>query len=162
MIQVVSMAALLQVMVVGLSGLPPRAAIAALPETATKQAVDFNGMAQLIGYDIRRQGQQLTIDWYWRRADQIDHPYVVFNHVLDAQGQIAAQQDGPPQAGQPLMTCWQPNEVYQDQHVIELKSDAPPGPYAVELGLYNAQTNQRVPVLQSDGTQTDHVVIELP
>jgi hypothetical protein len=161
MIQVVAMAALLQVMVVGLSGLPPRTTMAALPATATKQAVDFGEAAQLIGYEVHREGQQLTIDWYWQRADQIDHPYVVFNHVLDAQGRIAAQQDGPPQAGQPLMTCWQPNEIYQDRHVIGLKPDAPPGPYALEMGLYNAQTNQRVPVLEADGTQTDHVVIEL-
>jgi hypothetical protein len=162
LIQVVAMATLLQVMMVGLSGLPPRATIAALPAAATKQTTDFGGMAQLIGYDVARDGQRLTIDWYWQRADQIDWPYVVFNHVLDAQGQIAAQQDSPPQAGQPLMTCWQPNEIYPDRYVIDLNPDLPPGPYVLEMGLYNAQTGQRVSVLKADGTQTDHVVIELP
>jgi 4-amino-4-deoxy-L-arabinose transferase-like glycosyltransferase len=162
MIQVATMAAVLEVMMVGLAGLPPRATIAALPAAATEQEVDFGGMAQLIGYEAHREGQLLTIDWYWQRANQVDHPYVVFNHVLAAQGQIAAQQDSPPQAGQPLMTCWQPNEVYQDRHVIDLKPDLPPGPLVLEMGLYSPQTNQRVPVLQADGTQSDHVVIELP
>jgi hypothetical protein len=158
-LQVVTMAALLQVMVVGLAGLPPRSTVTALPATAAQRVADFGGMARLIGYTLQRQDQQFTIDWYWQRGQQVDHPYVVFNHVLDAQGQIVAQQDGPPQGGQPLMTCWQPDEIYQDRHVIDL-TGVPPGSYVLEMGLYNAQANQRVPVVNADGTQTDRVAIE--
>jgi hypothetical protein len=157
-IQVVTMLAVLEVMQVGLYGLPPRTTTDTLPSTVTAMSADFGGMARLIGYDLQRTDQQVTIDWYWQRENQLDQPYVVFNHLLDEQGQIVAQQDSRPQAGQPLMTCWQPDEIYRDQHVVALT-----GPLTdtlrVEMGLYNAVTNQRVPVIQEGDAVTDHLEI---
>jgi hypothetical protein len=159
MIQVVSMVAVLDVMQVGLYGLPPRATTAALPAAAQTTSADFDGMAQLIGYDVQQTDRQLTIDWYWQRDDQIDHPYVVFNHLVDAQGKIVAQQDDRPQAGQPLMTCWQPNETYADRHVIDLPADLPPGAYRLQMGLYNAVSGQRVPVNGAAAAPNDQIEI---
>ena len=158
-VQVVTMLAVLNVVQVGLYGLPPRTKVEALPPTAHAKQANFGGMAQLIGYETQIQNDRLIVDWYWRRNGQIDQPYVVFNHVLNEQRQMIGQQDDRPQAGQPLMTCWQPSEIYADQHVIMLASDPPPGPYTLEMGLYNAVTSQRVPVTTLDGSQTDHVEI---
>ncbi len=162
MIQVVAMIAILEVMRVGLYGMPARVMTEALPSTATTISADFDGMARLIGYDVHRGDQQLSIDWYWQRGNQVDQPYVVFNHLIDAQGQIVAQQDARPQAGQLLMTCWQPNEVYTDRHSIDLSSPLANGPYRLQMGLYNAVTGQRVPVSQSQESQGDNLVIALP
>ncbi|HEY4720479.1 MAG TPA: hypothetical protein VII92_01430 [Anaerolineae bacterium] len=158
-VQTAAMVAVLNVMDVGLYGLPPRDTSAALPSTATAIQEDFSGMAQLIGYDVQRQSDQLIVDWYWRGSGQADHPYVVFNHLLNDQGQLTAQQDDRPQRGQPLMTCWQPGEIYRDQHVIPLGPDVMPGKYTLEMGLYNAQTGVRVPVSNADGSSGDHVAI---
>jgi len=63
---------------VGLYGLPPRVTLEALPSTATTLAANFDGMAQLIGYDAQTQGDHLIVDWYWRGSGQVDQPYVVF------------------------------------------------------------------------------------
>ena len=158
-IQVVTMLAILEVMRVGLYGLPPRVTMDALPSTATAAAADFGGMARLIGHDLQRTDQQVTIDWYWQRENQIDQPYVVFNHLLDAQGQIVAQQDSRPQAGQPLMTCWQPHEIYSDPQVLQLPADLPAGVYRLQMGLYNAVTGQRVPLLESAQGANDQIEI---
>ncbi len=158
-IQVVTMAAVLEVMSVGLYGLPPRTTANALPPTAQPLSADFGGMAQLRGYQVQPSKRQVTIDWYWQRANQIDHPYVVFNHLIDAQGQIAAQQDARPQAGQPLMTCWQPNELYPDRHVIDLPAALPAGTYRIQMGLYNAVNGQRVPVNGSGPAAGDQIEI---
>jgi hypothetical protein len=160
-IQVVTMLAVLEVMRVGLYGLPPRVTTDALPSTATTLAADFGGMAQLIGYDAQPQGDRLIVDWYWRGTGQVDQPYVVFNHLLNDRNEIVAQQDDRPQHGQPLMTCWQSGEIYRDQQVLELKPDLPAGQYALEMGLYNAVTNQRVPVIETGGALTDHLEITL-
>jgi hypothetical protein len=157
-IQVVVMLAVLEVIIVGLSGLPPRVTVSTLPSTALPISADLGGMARLIGYDLERHDRQLTVDWYWQRENPIDHPYVVFNHLVDAQGQIVAQQDDRPQTGQPLMTCWQPNEIYQDRHVIELPADLPGGVYRLRMGLYNAGTGWRVPVAGS--AHADQIEIE--
>jgi hypothetical protein len=111
----------------------------------------------LIGYKVQQSDRQLTIDWHWQRENPVDHPYVVFNHLIDAQGQIVAQKDGRPQAGQPLMTCWQPNEIYADRHVIDLPAQLPAGGYRLQMGLYNAVTGQRVPVSVSAHASLDQV-----
>ena len=152
------MVAVLNVMNVGLYGLPPRNTIAALPSTATAIGDDFRGMTQLIGYDVQHQGDQLIVDWYWQGSGQVDYPYVVFNHLLNDQGQIAAQQDDRPQRGQPLMTCWQSGELYRDQHAIQ-QPNMPPGKYTLEIGLYNPQTGVRVPVSNADGSTSDHITV---
>jgi hypothetical protein len=158
-IQVVSMLAVLEVMSVGLYGLPPRATVEALPSSAKTASADLGGMARLIGYEVQQSDRQVTIDWYWQRGDQVDHPYVVFNHLVDAQGQIMAQQDGRPQAGQPLMTCWQPAEIYRDRQVIELPANLPPGAYRLQVGLYNAVNGRRVPVKEATTASIDQIEI---
>jgi len=158
---VVTMLAVLEVMRVGLYGLPPRVTTHALPSTATTLSADFGGMVQLIGYDAQPQGDRLIVDWYWRGTGQVDQPYVVFNHLLNDRNEVVAQQDSRPQAGQPLMTCWQSGEIYHDQQVLELKPDLPVGQYALEMGLYNAVTAQRVPVTENGGALTDHLDIPL-
>lgn len=157
-VQVVSMLAVLEVMNVGLYGLPPRVTVDTLPPSAMTTSAEFGGMARLIGYEVHQADRQMTIDWYWQRGDQIDHPYVVFNHLIDEQGQIVAQQDSRPQAGQPLMTCWQPNEIYLDRRVITL-TEPLTGTLRMKMGLYNAVTNQRVPVIGAGGTATDYIEI---
>ncbi len=130
-----------------------------MPAAAQTVSADFGGMAQLIGFDEQRTDQQLTIDWYWQRGDPIDHPHVVFNHLVDAQGQIVAQQDSRPQAGQPLMTCWQPGEIYADRHVLELPADLPAGAYRLQMGLYNGVTGQRVLVSGPGQAAIDQIEI---
>ncbi len=158
-IQVVTMLAILEVMRVGLYGLPPRVTLEALPSTATTLAANFDGMAQLIGYDAQTQGDHLIVDWYWRGSGQVDQPYVVFNHLLNDRHDIVAQQDDRPQHGQPLMTCWQPGEIYHDQQVLDVKPDLPAGAYSLEMGLYDARTGARVPVVTADGQVADHFTI---
>jgi 4-amino-4-deoxy-L-arabinose transferase-like glycosyltransferase len=158
-IQVVAMAAVLDVMSVGLYGLPPRDTVAVLPATVTPLSAEFDGMARLIGYELQPAERSVTVDWYWQRANPIDQPYVVFNHLVDEHGEILAQQDSRPQTGQPLMTCWQPGEIYRDQHVIDLASPLTEK-WQVKMGLYNAVTNQRVPVASAAGTAADHIVVE--
>ena len=84
---------------------------------------------------------------------------MVFNHLLNDRHDIVAQQDDRPQHGQPLMTCWQPGEIYHDQQVLDVKPDLPAGAYSLEMGLYDARTGARVPVVTADGQVADHFTI---
>ncbi|HZY42869.1 MAG TPA: hypothetical protein VFF59_12820 [Anaerolineae bacterium] len=156
-VQLVAMVAVLNVMQVGLYGLPPRSTVAAVPPTAMQTQADFKGMAQLAGYTIEQAADRLIVEWYWRGTGPVDRPYTVFNHVLNDQRQLVGQRDERPQGGQPLMTCWQPGEIYRDQHIIDLPPGLPAGAYTLEVGLYDAQTGDRVPLTAADGSQTDRV-----
>ncbi len=159
-VQVVSMLAILQVMLTGLYGLPPRETVAAVPSHASPTQADFGGMVQLIGYDAQRDSENLNVDWYWRNTAAIDRPYVVFNHLVSADWLTYAQLDEMPQRGRPLMTCWQIEEIYRDTHTLTLPPDLPPGQYFLEMGLVDPQTGARVPVTNADGVASDHV--EMP
>jgi hypothetical protein len=85
-LQVVSMLAVLEVMSVGLYGLPPRVTTDALPSTAKTMSASFAAAASIC-WDTRcgrRIGRWRSVVLAAR--NQIDHPYAVFNHPLTRRG----------------------------------------------------------------------------
>lgn len=111
--------------------------------------------AQVAGYvlgevrlasDHLRPGQPLYIDLMWRPLD-IDRPGgagpTVFAHLVGpprAEGDaVWAVDDGPPSVG-----GWDLGDgPLFDRHVLVVPPDAPPGDYAVEVGMYDAATGAR-------------------
>ena len=156
-LQLLVMIAVLRVISVGLYGLPPRSSVPAVPENASRAQAEFGDMAQLIGYETQVSDRRLTLDLYWQASGQVDHPYIVFAHLLDARGQIVSQRDSRPQDGQPLMTCWQPGETYRDRRILDLPAGMAAGTYALRVGLYHSATGSRLEVVTSDGIESDHV-----
>ncbi|HZY45858.1 MAG TPA: glycosyltransferase family 39 protein, partial [Anaerolineae bacterium] len=161
-LQLLVMIATLQVIQVGLSGPPStRSTLSSIPSNISSVQVNFGDMVDLIGYRIDRPApDQLSLDLYWKTVGPIDQPYVVFNHVLNQQGKIIAQQDSRPQNGQPLMTCWQPGEIFLDQHIIPIDPQAASGKVNLELGLYDAVTGIRVSV-EFNGITSDHLNLDV-
>jgi hypothetical protein len=79
------------------------------------------------------------------------HSYAVFAHMLDAESHIVAQHDGLPAGWSRPTSGWLPGEIIVDAHELDLKADVPPGEYALEVGLYDAETKVRLPTLDSSG-----------
>ena len=84
--------------------------------------------------------------------------YTVFVHLLDRENRIWGQRDGLPGNGVLQTTGWVKGEVITDEHEFTVKPDAPPDEYLIEVGLYNAQTGQRLPVL-GDAVQEDSILL---
>ena len=149
-----------QVVQVGLYGQPPRPVSPALPGGVSQTNADFGGMVQLVGYRTdQSNADRLVLDLYWQATAQVNHPYIVFVHLVNAQQRIVAQHDGRPQNGQPLMTCWQPGEIYHDQHVIQLEPNIPAGTHTLQVGLYHSLSGARLTVRQPTGVEADHVTL---
>jgi hypothetical protein len=110
---------------------------------------------EFLGYDLDRRrlapGETLDLTLYWRALTAMDASYTVFTHLLDEANQIWAQQDNPPVSGTYPTTLWVSGEVVVDEYELVVKADAPPGEYVVEIGLYVAETGQRLPVLDDIG-----------
>jgi hypothetical protein len=154
----------------------------------------FPGVAELLGYDLevaqvagcRLQvaGSELStfqlsnlqlcvlnLTLYWRSiADGPGtggiepRPYTVFTHLLDANGRLIAQHDGPPVGGRRPTTGWVQGEFITDPHPMRFRPDLTPdqlrtiintGPALIEVGLYDPTTGDRVSA--ADGA--DHVVL---
>jgi hypothetical protein len=117
--------------------------VSQFPATAT-----FGGQIALLGYDLPvtavQAGGQIAITLNWRALQTPARNYTVFVHLLNAGGQIAAQDDSPPRHGAVPTLGWLPQEVVSDQHVIDLPAPLPAGAYHLELGWYDAATNQRL------------------
>jgi hypothetical protein len=86
----------------------------------------------------------VTVDLLWSSRRPTVWPYVVFVHVLDENGEMTAQQDGWPVAGQWPTTCWAGGEMIVDAHQIPLPDDLPAGRYTIITGLYDAASGERL------------------
>ncbi len=127
------------------------------PTQATISAAEFEGGLQLQSYELVQVApDQWQVDLYWQPRSTIAYPYSVFAHMVDAQGQLVGQQDTWPE---PYMTCWSPGGTYLDRHVIVLPPNQPTTPQQLTVGVYNAQTGQRLPV---GGQPFEQITLDLP
>ena len=137
-----------------------------LPRGLTPVQVDFGAAVGLRGYRVEgeaRPGGELHLTYAWYAHTQPTAIYAVFNHLVTADGTTVAQADGWPQEGQQLSTQWQPGDYIEDHYTLTIPADAPPGPYRLYIGLYDAMTSDRLPAFQ-DGQRLpdDRVPIPLP
>jgi hypothetical protein len=119
-----------------------------LPDGLTPIQVDFGDEVGLRGYRVEgdpRPGGHVRLTYAWYAKTHPTAIYAVFNHLVDADGAVVAQVDGWPQDGQMLTTQWQVGEYVEDGHGLTIPPDAPPGPYTLYVGLYNAANNERQP-----------------
>ena len=100
-------------------------------------------------------GQTIRLSLYWESLAEMDTDYTVFTHLLDDEGRVVGQHDGFPgnsfrltEIWQPatfkLTSRWQPGEIMRDVHYLSLSPDCKPGIGALEVGMYNHWTGQRL------------------
>jgi hypothetical protein len=115
----------------------------------------FGTLARLIGYDAPANiatGQDYTITLYWEVLEPDGRDYTVFVHLLDEQGRLIEQADGPPQDSNYPTSYWAAGEIIADPHTLAGDLSIPPGRYQPVIGLYDPATGQRIPILQTDGS----------
>ncbi len=96
-------------------------------------------------------GQTLVLQADWQATEPIDFDYNIFIHVVDDAGNLVAQLDTQPLGGERPMTTWQPGEIIHDTYRIDIPADAPSSLH-VQLGLYNWQTLERLPLAAGGDT----------
>ncbi|MEZ4518385.1 MAG: hypothetical protein R3C44_16705 [Chloroflexota bacterium] len=112
----------------------------------------------LSGYvvDSRMQSDEtVTASLVWEGEGPTLEPYTVFVHVVDAQGNLVAQQDNWPVEGLWPTTCWRPGEEVVDTYTIDLPQELPPGTYSLLAGVYGGLNAERL--VTQDGQDTLHL-----
>lgn len=107
------------------------------------------GIAQTEG-DVR-----LTLVWEAMAADA--RPLQFFVHVIDAEGNIIAQQDRVSMGGYRPASSWQPGELAHDH----LYFPNAPGAAALRVGWVDPTSQERLPVFNADEARQpdDYIVI---
>jgi hypothetical protein len=134
------------------------------PAVSHPLQVRFGESVVLIGYDLEAQqarpGDKLGLTLYWHALSPVDKSYTVFVHLLDADEVIQGWGDSLPGGGTLPTTSWLAGEYLQDRHEIAVKPEAPSGEYLIEVGLYDAISGVRLPVLDEEGqVQGDRVLL---
>lgn len=120
----------------------------ARPESDFPFEAYFGREIGLVGYNWR-EGEDGTIEvsLIWQAMVAPAGDYTVFFHVLNQDGRCCLwQQDNKPQQGQYPTSRWLAGEFVVDSYQIELADGLPAGEYLIELGLYLAETGQRLVV----------------
>lgn len=109
--------------------------------------IAFNGGIELIGYSLEAApvapGDTLAVTLFWRAAQVPGTDLTVFNHLVDAQGKVAAQRDSRPDNGAYATMEWQPGKIIIDRQMIRLPNGIAAGSYDYHVGLYELASGRR-------------------
>ena len=124
---------------------------------------NLSNQAGFLGYDLPsgeiKAGETLSLTLYWQALAEMDTSYTVFVHVLDSENKVWGQRDSLPGEGNLPTTGWLPGEVIVDQYKVPIRPDARPGQYVIEIGMYQAETGQRLPIINQKGQVVDDRVL---
>jgi hypothetical protein len=116
--------------------------------------VNFEDQIALVGFDFDRRvmapGETLNLTLWWEALDVPAKDYKIFTHLVLPPEAVWAQEDDRPQDGARRTNTWQPGDRIEDRYALTLPTDAPPGIYFVEIGIYDSQTGSRLDVEFSD------------
>jgi hypothetical protein len=117
----------------------------------------IGNIACVLGYSQdpqqARAGQALALTLHWETvaAQPIDGDYTAFVHVLDGASRMVAQHDGKPADGTRPTNTWAPGDQIVDTHELVWLMPGYTGMATVAVGLYDVQTQQRVPAYGDGG-----------
>lgn len=106
-----------------------------------------NGLA-LAGYEVQPPGGSeppggWAVNTYWRVTDRVAPPVTAFVHLLDANGNIVAQDDSFGAATRML----EAGDLIVQHHPLKSDQPLPAGIYQLAVGLYNPETLERFKTL---------------
>ena len=119
----------------------------------------------LLGYNIEsgfRPGDGIHLTLFWQAWTEMDRNYTVFTHLVDKEGHFWGQKDNEPADGFYPTGQWKAGEIVRDQYDITISPETPPGTYWIEVGMYLAQTGERLPVLGEGVDRAQRVILLNP
>ena len=125
---------------------------------------EFDGQIALLGSNLARQeerapGAELLITLVWRALVRPAQNYTGFVQVLDAEGQLVAQQDHPLTDNFIPTTLWERGLTIADAYQIDLPAELKAGSYRLIVGIYDAATGVRLRLTINDAATSDAVTI---
>ncbi len=124
----------------------------------------FGNRIRLFGYKLSdtgvTPGNYVRLVLYWKALTEMTESYTVFVHLVDEAGRTWAQADGLPLNGMYPTWAWLEGETVEDEHLIPLEVDVPPGTYDVAIGIYELESLRRLEVTTSAGAPLgDHIAL---
>src|SRR5215213_1163369 len=111
--------------------------------------------AELRGWQLSgstRPGDTPEVALIWHALGRQNRNWTVFIHLVDAQGQIVAEDNRPPRDDAFPMLQWVAGDWVEDRHPLALPANLAPGEYHIRAGLFFPRTERRAGVYSKRGT----------
>ena len=111
--------------------------------------------AELRGWKLSgptRAGDTPELTLIWHALGRQNRNWTVFIHLVDAQEQIVAEDNRPPQDDAFPMLQWVAGDWVEDRHPLALPASLAPGEYHIRVGLFFPRTDRRAGVYSKRGT----------
>ena len=113
--------------------------------------VGIGPQIELLGYHASLEntpsGKGVDLVLYWRARERVAENYKVFTHLLNPEGTLHSQHDEQPLYGFWPTGAWEPGQTVVDHHYLPIGDDASPGAYRIEVGLYDGEMMERLPIM---------------
>ena len=134
-------------------------------DVAMPHAADatLGGFVKLRGYDIStaeaRPGDPIDVDLYWEVVGQPPGDYLMFVHLIDEAGVLAAQRDTYSGLGNFPSGQWQPGDRFVESLQLFVPETAyTPATAVLSVGFYAPVEGYRLGVTLPDGSQAGDAV----
>jgi 4-amino-4-deoxy-L-arabinose transferase-like glycosyltransferase len=123
-------------------------------EPAVEYRVDaaFPEIGTLLGYQLPSAEADLNLPFavrlVWQAETTSNISYTIFLQLIDADGNVIAQSDRIPAGGTRPTTSWRSNEYIVDEHLLQWNDRARSGSARLIVGLYDANTGERVRLME--------------
>ena len=135
------------------------------PDMEHDITANFADLVELRGYTLepREPGRPLHVQLLWHSLTHIPESYTVFVHLTDSRGKIWGQQDSIPGEGTLPTTAWVPGEYIRDRYTLHSPEQVSGEALRLAIGLYNADTGERLGLIDASGRVHDNsVLVEIP
>lgn len=135
-----------------------------MPEVPLDPVPQFGVHALLRGYSLKRVSNTLNLSLTWEALQPLVPEHNIFVHVDDSENTTLAQSDGPPITAQGIAptSTWRMGESLVTQHTIVLPNTTPGSDLVLRVGLYEPDSEVRLPVSIYNAITGDSVEIPLP
>jgi hypothetical protein len=132
-------------------------AITEAPSISNPVNLGFPGIGAILGYNLYRETDVyvvVEIIWQVEESPQIEDDYTVFVQFLNPDGDLIAQSDAIPAAGERPTPGWRPGEIIVDRHRFAFDRQTNLEGLTIIAGLYDDTFTR---LLNSDGV--DYIVL---
>ena len=96
--------------------------------------------------NVAKAGDVIPFELIWQTNAALDKRYKVFIHIGQLDATPIAQNDSEPVAGFLPTNAWPVGQPIPDKRGVWITAGAPAGKHGVYVGLYDADTGQRLPI----------------
>lgn len=134
-------------------------------EIGVSDGTQFGQFSYLLGYTLEDQslipGEILHFTLFWEAHGPADNYWSVFTHLIGPDGALVAQDDQIPYEGVYPPDRWWPGQIVDDDFAIQIPESAPAGDYYLQVGMYDFQTGERLPLFSPGGEPIPDNLIRL-